>query len=132
MHVSLLLPVKNGMPHLKATVAGLLRQTHRDFELVVQESCSTDDSVAYLRSLVTFFPIITESKPDRSLVEGYNRAYRRCTSHLVVAIACDEVLDDNALETYVSWHRDHPEAVYICGGVRFVDSQGRVVEVFQP
>ena len=102
MQISLLLPVKNGMPHLKATIGGLLRQTYRDFELVVQDSCSTDDSVAYLRSLDTFFPIRIESRPDSSLVEGYNRAAKRCKSQLAVAIACDEVLDDNALETYVS------------------------------
>src|SRR5262249_46988432 len=111
--ISLALPVKNGLPHIKATLAGLSRQTYRHFELIVQDSCSTDGTLEYLKSLNTFFPIRIVSEPDRNLVEGYHRATQRCRGSLLTVIACDEVLDDNALETYVSWSKQHPEAIYI-------------------
>jgi len=130
--VSLALPIKNGLPGLKATIAGLTRQTYRNFELVVQDSCSTDGTIEYLASLNTFFPIHIVSEPDCNLVEGYGRAVQRCGGDLATAIACDEVLDDIALETYVSWWRQHPEAIYIYGGKRLVDRNGCVVQVYQP
>src|SRR5262245_7039831 len=130
--ISLALPVKNGLPHIKATVEGLSRQTYPNFELVVQDSCSTDGTLEYLKALNTSFPIRVVSEPDRNLVEGYHRAVQRCRGSLLTAIASDEVLDDNALETYVSWSRQHPNAIYIYGGIRLVDDGGRVVEVYQP
>jgi glycosyltransferase involved in cell wall biosynthesis len=131
-HVSVALPVKNGMPHLKDAVAGLCRQTYDTITLVVQHSCSTDGSLEYLRSLKTPFPIDIVSEPDGSLVAGYNRALQRCTCDLVVAAACDEVLDDDAIERYVRWHKDNPDAVFIYSGMRLHDGRGGAMRDFQP
>jgi glycosyltransferase involved in cell wall biosynthesis len=49
--VSVVLPVRNGMPYLPLAVESVLGQTVRDLELVVVDDCSTDDTRAYLASL---------------------------------------------------------------------------------
>ena len=36
--ISLVLPVKNGMPHIQVTIEALRRQTYRNFEVLVQDS----------------------------------------------------------------------------------------------
>jgi glycosyltransferase involved in cell wall biosynthesis len=46
-----LLPVRDGMPWLPAAVASILQQTCRDFELVVLEDGSTDDTPRFLDTL---------------------------------------------------------------------------------
>ena len=129
--ISVALPVKNGMPNLKQTIDALKRQTYRRFELVVQDAVSTDGSVEYVSELREDFPVRMVSEPDGSLVKGYNRAFARCQGELVVAAACDEVLDDDALRTYVSWYREHPNAVIVYGGSRLVDPWGGIAQ-FQP
>jgi len=129
--VSIALPVKNGLPHLRDAIEGLRRQSYRKFELFVQDSLSTDGSVAYLES-VKDFPIHIVSEPDASLVNGYNRALQRCTGDLVVAAACDEILDDGAIEKYVGWSREHPNAVYIFGGMRLVNGPWNEPRTFMP
>jgi glycosyltransferase involved in cell wall biosynthesis len=45
------LPVYNAMPFLPETVESLLRQTYENFELLVIDDGSTDDSLAYLKSV---------------------------------------------------------------------------------
>lgn len=130
--ISVALPIKNGLPHLKATIGGLRRQTYRNFNLIVQDSQSTDGSLQYLQSVESFFPIDIVSEPDPSLTAGYNRAFQRCSGDLVVAVACDEVLDDDALEKYVSWYQEHPDAAYIYGGSRLVNERDEVIQTFQP
>ncbi|MBW0005242.1 MAG: glycosyltransferase [Hyphomicrobiales bacterium] len=129
--VSIALPVKNGLPHLRDAIEGLHRQTYRNFELFVQDSVSTDGSVEYLQS-IKGFPVHIVSEPDESLVNGYNRALRRCTGDLVVAAASDEILDDDALEKYVAWHHEHPGAVYIFSGSRLVDGPWGGTRVYMP
>ncbi|HVY12363.1 MAG TPA: glycosyltransferase, partial [Alphaproteobacteria bacterium] len=133
--ISVILSVKNGMPHLKSAIEGLLSQTYRNFNLVVQDGVSCDGSLEYLRGLDAFFPIDIVSEVDGNMTIGYARAMRRATGDLVVAAACDEVLDADALETYVQWYKEHPEAVFIYGGSRIVTdspSQGRQSQLYQP
>jgi len=130
--ISVALPIKNGLPYLKATMNGLCRQTYQNFKLVIQDSLSTDGSLEYLRSVDSFFSIDIVSEADPSLTAGYNRAFQRCTGDLVVAIACDEVLDDDALEKYISWYRAHPDAIFIFGGSRLVNEKDEIIQTFQP
>jgi glycosyltransferase involved in cell wall biosynthesis len=125
--ISVALPILNGMPHLKNAMDGLMAQTYTHFELVVQDSLSTDGAVEYLHSLDTAFPIHVASEKDDSLADGYSRAFKRCTGDLVVIAGCDEYFDPDAFAKYVSWYRANPDAVMIYGGSRLVDSDGRTL-----
>lgn len=49
--VSVLLPVRNGMPWLPAAIDSVLAQTFTAFELIVLEDGSTDDTLAFLSGL---------------------------------------------------------------------------------
>ena len=49
--VSVLLATYNAMPFLPAAVESILQQTFRDFELILVDDGSTDDSAQYLESL---------------------------------------------------------------------------------
>jgi hypothetical protein len=49
--LSVLIPVKDGMPYLKSTVASTLRAMPRDSELLVLDDGSTDGTGAFLASL---------------------------------------------------------------------------------
>ena len=46
--LSVLIPVKDGMPYLKSTVASTLRAMPRDSELLVLDDGSTDGTEAFL------------------------------------------------------------------------------------
>lgn len=45
------LPVYNGMPYLREAMSSLLAQTYSDFDIMVVDDGSTDDSLEYLRSI---------------------------------------------------------------------------------
>ena len=129
--ISLALAVKNGLPHLRSAVEAVQRQTYRRYELVVQDGGSTDGSLDYLQSVEKSLPACrVESAPDAGIGQAYNRALARCSGELVCFVACDEELDNDALERAVGWWSLHPDAVYVNGSVRLVDSTGGVYQVF--
>ncbi len=45
------IPVFNAMPYLPESLQSILRQDYRDFEILVINDGSTDDSGEYLRSI---------------------------------------------------------------------------------
>jgi glycosyltransferase involved in cell wall biosynthesis len=127
---SLALPIRNGMPGLRRTIEALQRQTYKNFELIVQDGGSTDGSLDYIRS-VDLPKVDIVSEPDSGVAQAYGRAFKRCTGPLVVPLACDEWLEDNAIETLVSWHREHPNAAFCYGGARMW-KDGVVHSLFYP
>ena len=48
-HLSILLQTYNQAPYLAASIESILTQTHQDFELLVVDDCSTDDTPSVLR-----------------------------------------------------------------------------------
>jgi hypothetical protein len=130
--ISLVLPVKNAMPHVRQTIQALRRQTYRNFELLVQDGVSTDGTLEYLQSVRDLPRIEIVSQSDGGVGEAYNRGIARSSGDLICLIAADECLDDNALEKGVRWFRRHPGAAVVYGGVRIADAAGAIVQVFIP
>ena len=46
--VSVIIPVYNGMEFIERSIKSLLEQTLTDFEILVVDDCSTDDTVKIL------------------------------------------------------------------------------------
>ena len=88
--ISLVLPVKNGLPHIQTTIAALHRQTYRNFELVVQDGGSTDGTLAYLNSITGLPRVEIVSQPDTGIGQAYNRGIVRSRGELLCLIASDE------------------------------------------
>jgi glycosyltransferase involved in cell wall biosynthesis len=115
--ISLALPIKNGLPSLRLAIEALQRQTYHNFEVVVQDGGSTDGSLEYLRSIeLPNLEIVSQA--DTGHGQAFNRAWARCHGQLVCMLACDEFLEDIALETFVAWHNEHPNAAYVYGQSR--------------
>jgi glycosyltransferase involved in cell wall biosynthesis len=130
--ISLVLPVKNAMPHVKKTIEALRRQTYRNFELLVQDGGSTDDTLEYLRSIRDLPHVDISSQPDRGVGQAYNRGIARSSGELLCLIAADEYLDDDALEKGVRWFRRFPRAAVVYGGVRLLNEKDQVKQIFIP
>ena len=130
--ISLVLPVKNAMPHLATMMDALRRQTYRNFEVLVQDGGSTDGTLGYLDSVQDLPRINIVSKPDRGVGQAYNRGIARAKGDLICLIGADELLDEDALAKGVQWFQRHPTAAVVYGGVRLVDEMGRVMQVFIP
>lgn len=51
LKVTVVIPIYNGMPYLKETVESIINQTYSNFELLLINDGSTDESEEYIRSL---------------------------------------------------------------------------------
>ena len=130
--VSLVLSVKNAMPHVREAIEALKRQTYRNFEVVVQDGASTDGTVDYLRSVSGLTNIAIVSEPDNGIGQAYSRGVARAKGAVVCFVSADEYLDDDALEKGVQWFSRYPDAAVIYGGVRLIDAAGQLLQTFIP
>src|SRR5262245_51238969 len=73
--VSIGMPVYNGSRYLEATIRSVLAQTFTDFELVISDNVSTDDTVAIIERLMREDGRIRLVRNDRNRGAFFN--YRR-------------------------------------------------------
>jgi hypothetical protein len=126
--VSVVIPTWNGRDLILACLESLSRQTFRDFEAIVVDDGSTDDSVDCIK---TRFPDVTLISLEKNLgfCGAVNKGIENSTGDLVVLLNNDMTLASDFLERLVAaadttdaallaplvlW-RDEPNVIYSAG-----------------
>ncbi|MDR2573385.1 MAG: glycosyltransferase [Desulfovibrio sp.] len=113
-----------------ATLPGLLEslagQTRRDFELIIQDGASTDDTLALAESYRTRLPCLSLiSEPDTGIYDAWNRALARIRGEWVLFLGADDALASPAtLQDAAPGLAGLPEHVLYCCGDMAYSSQG--------
>ncbi|NIJ47883.1 glycosyltransferase family 2 protein [Rhizomicrobium electricum] len=95
--VSIIVPVYNGMPFLRDTIDALLHQTHQQFELLVLDDGSTDDSATYIGGLNDpRIRILRQS--NRGLCAALNRLIAEAHGEFIMRNDQDDLSHPSRLE----------------------------------
>lgn len=127
--VSIILFVRNGMPHLERAVKSVLSQSYQNFEYVIQDGSSTDDTVKFLKSLKDpRFKIV--SAKDGGPADAFAKAVRRCKGEIIASCLADEELAPDALQRAVDIFAEHPHLGAITGDADITDLAGNIYAKF--
>lgn len=127
--ISVLLSVRNGMPYLPTTITSIRAQTFRDFELVIVDNASTDDSVDFLRQLASEEPRLRLLLNERDLGHsgGLNRGLGECRGEWVARIDADDVALPERLERQLAFVRENSDVRLTSCLAFYIDAAGRRV-----
>lgn len=123
--VTVLLPVFNGWPHLPEAVASILDQTFVDFELLIVDDGSTDETPAYLDSLRDpRVRIIRQA--NAGLVASLNRGLREAKGSLIARMDADDVCAPDRLAAQCALLETRPAVVAVGCCYDVIDASGAV------
>lgn len=121
--VSLVLPVRNGMPYLPRAIESILCQTLDDFELLVIDDGSEDRTTDYLQSLDD--PRVRQcSSGGRGLAAALNAGLALARAPLVARQDADDWSHPERLDAQVRWMRAHQDLDVLATEATFVDANG--------
>lgn len=92
--LSVIVPTLNEGKYLKSTLESLSSQTHQDFELIVKDGLSTDNTVAIARE----YADLVISEKDISIGDARNQGVEHAKGDILVFLDADTTLDKYALE----------------------------------
>ena len=114
--VSVLLPVRNGAPFLREALESVLTQTLAEFELLVVDDGSTDETPEILASVGD--ERLRVLRQDRlGLVPALNRAVAEARAPLLARMDADDVSLPDRLERQVAYLDARPEVALVAAGV---------------
>lgn len=114
---SVITPSFNQGRFLPDCVESVLSQEGVEFEHIVTDAGSTDDT---LDVLGRYSHLQWTSEPDGGMSDGINKGFRRATGDWVMWLNCDDYLLPGALAKVAAHSRAHPEADIIHGDCVFV------------
>ncbi len=125
--VSVSVPMYNGANHIGGCIESVLRQTYADFELVLVDDASSDDTVEIARSFDDDRIRIIEN-PQRLGAEGnWNAALEHSRGEYVKVLSHDDVIYERCLERQVAVLDGDPELVWVAVRRDILDGESRVL-----
>lgn len=114
--VTIVLPVHNGEhKHLDETIESILGQSYKDFELLIVEDGSTDNTFNLLSAWLSKDKRIKvlKNEMNQGIIRSLNRALDTATSDLIARIDCGEIADPRRIELQREFLSEHPDHVLV-------------------
>lgn len=98
--ISVCIPVRNGGKYLHIAIDSVLRQTYTQYELIVIDNASSDDTFQWVEQLATENSKIKLFKNEKNigLIENFNACLCKATGEYIKFLCADDVLMPNCLE----------------------------------
>lgn len=125
--VSVLMSVHNGARYLRDAVDSLLEQTFTDFELLVVDDASSDETPAILASYTDPRLCVLTHELNLGLTKSLNNALRESRGELIARQDADDRSHPSRLQKQVDFLDAHPELVLVGTGVRAMGPSGAVM-----
>jgi len=124
--VSIGLPVYNGENFIRAALDSILAQTFTDYELIISDNASTDNTEAICREYISKDPRIKYYKNETNLggSPNYNRTFELSNGEYFKWAAHDDVIAPDFLRKCVDILDSNSDIVLCHSLVSFIDENG--------
>ena len=126
MKVSICLPVFNGGKFLEAALASISNQTFKDWELVIRDDGSSDNSqqiIAEAQANDKRLTVIDGGNERLGLFENYNACIQATCGDYIKLFAQDDLLEPTCLERMAEALDTRPDVALVTCGKRWIDEK---------
>ncbi len=111
--------------YLEKAIKSALAQTYRDFEIIVVDDGSIDNTAQITRQFKDFVNYVYQT--NRGLAAARNTGIRHAKSEIIALLDADDLWDPEYLQVMVDLLEQHPDAGGVYCGFQYIDSQGNIV-----
>jgi glycosyltransferase involved in cell wall biosynthesis len=130
--VSVLMTVYDAAPWLREAVESLINQTYSDWELVVIENGSSDESPGILASYSDPRIRVCATRENMGRTPALRRALELARGEYIAVLDADDVAEATRLERQVAFLDAYPEISLVGSWTRRIDGEGRAIGEWTP
>lgn len=125
--VTVLMPTYNVAPWVEEAIQSVLKQTYCDFELLVVDDGSTDDTLDHVRAIEDSRIRIAAFPDNVGLADNLNRGLDLINTELVARMDGDDIAEPDWLETGINVLDSHPDIDICSFGFQFFGTKHSLV-----
>lgn len=126
--VSIIMAVYNAEKYLTESIRSVLVQSYEDYEFIIVDDGSTDDSLSIIKKFakenikIKYFTI-----PHSGLAKALNFGCGKSINTYIARIDADDVWMPNKLETQIDFLRQHPEISLLGSSATCINQNGHSI-----
>jgi glycosyltransferase involved in cell wall biosynthesis len=127
------MPVYNAERYLAASIKSISDQTHANFEFIIVDDGSTDQSLRILKRLAqddNRIRVFTQS--NTGIVGALNNGLSRATGTYLARMDADDIASPSRFEKQLKYLSEDPKCVALGTAVMFTDPEGRPLKHYRP
>ena len=133
-NLSIIIATFNSDKTLKSTLDSLVGQTYKNFEVIIVDGLSKDNTVSIIKEYETKFealniPYNWVSEKDSGIYDAWNKALEKVNTPWIAFLGSDDTYYPNALEIYNGEIKKYPNINYISSQVEYIDSNQKVLKI---
>jgi glycosyltransferase involved in cell wall biosynthesis len=126
--VSVVMATYNRAHFLGESIQGILDQSFKDFEIIVVDDGSTDNT----EEVVSHFPVIYLRQENQGPVVAQNKAIELSQAEYITFQGSDDIFLQDAISKNLDMLDHHPEVAFSYGQVYLIDEAGQIVGLRKP
>lgn len=129
--ITVLMPVYNGEKYLRLAIDSILNQTYTDFEFLIINDGSTDDSEKIILSYKDERIRYIKNEANLKLIKTLNKGIDLAKGEFIARMDCDDVAVSNRLEKQLKLFKENPDLDFISGLPIHLLKNGRVYRSYR-
>lgn len=128
--ISVVMPLYNAEKYVQKTIHSILNQTYKDFELIIVDDCSTDNSVQVVESIqdnrIKFFC----NEKNMGIAYTRNRALENSNGKYIAIMDDDDIAPAYRFEVAIQFMEKNLHIDVVGGNTCIIDENDTVVGMF--
>ncbi|MEW6602779.1 MAG: glycosyltransferase [Nitrospirota bacterium] len=125
--VSVCIPVYNGSPYIAEAVGSVLAQTYGNFELLICDNCSTDDTKDIVCTFKDQRIQYVRNTRNLGLVGNANRCLGLAKGEYICIFHHDDVMLPDNLERKIALLDENARVGLVHSNIMLIDTEGKIV-----
>jgi glycosyltransferase involved in cell wall biosynthesis len=128
MLVSVVMPAYNAEKYIAKAIESVLAQTFRDFEFIIIDDGSTDNSLAIVEKYqVTDARIFIHSHQNEGIGASLNKGMQMAKGEWIARMDADDVMLPNRLEEQVKYLKANPEVDVLSCWAYYINHREQII-----
>lgn len=122
--VTVIMSVHNGARYLREAISSILNQTLKEFEFIIVDDASTDESESIIHSFTDPRIKILKNEQNIGLTKSLNIALQKSTGTYIARMDADDIALPERLTVQKNFLDTHPDIVCVGSALRIIDEHG--------
>lgn len=127
--VSVIIPTYNRAELVQLAIQSVLTQTFNDFELIVVDDGSTDNTSGVLRKYESNIMVKLLRQPNKGCPAALNHGLRESNGKYICWLSSDDIWMKDKLEKQVAYFAQHKEVKLVFTDYEIADEQGQSLRI---